>query len=195
MDEKSTFAALCRAIGSGLASNKKISVAIDGRAAAGKTTLAAALSARFNAPVIHLDDFFLRPEQRTPERYEEPGGNFDRERFLAEVAPHISSHDAFSYRRFDCKKMAPDETVRIPENDVLIVEGSYSCHVNLIYLYDVKVFVKVSKAEQRRRILARNGKEGLSVFEEKWIPLEEKYFSAQKTEQNCDFVIDNTVPL
>lgn len=195
MKSKTNYDALCRAIEAKMSEGKKVSVAIDGYAAAGKTTLAAALSERFSAPVVHMDDFFLRPGQRTPARYAEPGGNVDRERFLAEVAPNISSHASFSYRRFDCKKMALGERVEISENNVIIVEGTYSCHVNLIYLYDFKIFVKTSKDEQRRRILERNGKDGLCVFEEKWIPLEEKYFFAQKTEQKCDFVIDNTVLL
>lgn len=192
MTSKTNFDALCKAIEAKISEGKKVSVAIDGYAAAGKTTLAAVLSDRFSAPVVRMDDFFLRPEQRTPTRYAEPGGNVDRERFAAEVAPHVTSHGAFSYRRFDCKKMALGERVEIPKNDVIIVEGTYSCCVNLIYLYDIKVFMKISKDEQRRRILKRNGADGLRAFEEKWIPLEQKYFDAQKVEQKCGFVIDNT---
>ena len=67
-----------------------VSIAIDGGAASGKTTLAKVLSEKYHAPVIHMDDFFLRPEQRTPERFAEPGGNLDRERFLREVVPYIT---------------------------------------------------------------------------------------------------------
>ena len=44
-------------------------VAIDGRCGAGKSTLAAVLAERLDANLIHMDDFFLRPEQRTPEYY------------------------------------------------------------------------------------------------------------------------------
>lgn len=192
MKSLSDLDAICAAVKKRISRGEKIALAIDGCAASGKTTLAAALSARFGAPVIHMDDFFLRPEQRTPERYAEAGGNVDYERFLFEVAPHIKEHVAFSYRRFDCKKMALEERVNIPENDVIIVEGSYSCHVNLIYLYDIKVFVKVAESEQWRRIYERNGARGLYAFAKKWIPLEQKYFDMQKTEQKCDFVIDNT---
>ena len=49
-----------------------------------------------------MDDFFLRPEQRTPERYAEPGGNVDRERFLAEVLIPLRAGETVQYRRFDC---------------------------------------------------------------------------------------------
>ena len=44
-------------------------VAIEGRCASGKSTLAAQLSEHYNCPLIHMDEFFLRPEQRTPSRY------------------------------------------------------------------------------------------------------------------------------
>ena len=47
--------------------------AIDGRCGAGKTTLAAQLQRRFGWSVLHMDHFFLRPEQRTEERLRMPG--------------------------------------------------------------------------------------------------------------------------
>lgn len=40
-------------------------IAIDGRCGAGKTTLAQNLSQELSCSVIHLDHFFLRPQQRT----------------------------------------------------------------------------------------------------------------------------------
>ena len=60
-------------------------LAIDGRCASGKTTIATELAHTLNADLIHMDDFFLRPEQRTPERLAIPGENIDHERFLTEV--------------------------------------------------------------------------------------------------------------
>lgn len=63
----------------------RLLVALEGGSASGKTTLAALLEAVYGCSVFHMDDFFLRPEQRTPERYAQPGGNVDRERFWQEV--------------------------------------------------------------------------------------------------------------
>ena len=60
-------------------------VAIDGRCASGKSTLAAKLQQGLHCPVFSLDDFFLRPQQRTPQRLAQPGGNVDYERFRQEV--------------------------------------------------------------------------------------------------------------
>ena len=61
-------------------------VALDGRCAAGKTTIAAQMARQYGWGVVHLDDFFLQPIQRTPQRMAEPGGNLDRERLIAEVS-------------------------------------------------------------------------------------------------------------
>ena len=60
-------------------------IAIDGRCAAGKTTLAARLAKELGGDVIHMDDFFLPLELRTEERFREPGGNVHYERFKTEV--------------------------------------------------------------------------------------------------------------
>lgn len=62
-----------------------VKAAIEGGSASGKTTLSEILTAIYGCTVFHMDDFFLQPQQRTPERYAEAGGNIDRERFLTEV--------------------------------------------------------------------------------------------------------------
>ena len=77
--------------------NQPMLIAVDGRCASGKTTLASALERETGCNVIHMDHFFLRPEQRTKQRLEEPGGNVDYERFqedncyrrLIQLSPNI----------------------------------------------------------------------------------------------------------
>ena len=49
--------------------------AIDGRCGSGKSTLAGLAAHRLGCPLFHMDDFFLPPALRTPERYAAPGGN------------------------------------------------------------------------------------------------------------------------
>ena len=56
-------------------------VAIDGRCGSGKTTLGEYLEQVFDCNLFRMDDFFLRMEQRTPQRLKETGGNVDYERF------------------------------------------------------------------------------------------------------------------
>ena len=84
-----------------LAERDCVFVAIDGPCTSGKTTFAAMLNRRFGGNVLHMDDFFLRSEQRTPERFAEPGGNVDRERFETEVLAPLAASSAASdvYKR------------------------------------------------------------------------------------------------
>lgn len=183
------FAPLLAAIDRSLAGTEKaVAVAIDGMAASGKTTLAAALAEKYGAPVVHMDDFFLRPEQRTPERYEQPGGNIDWERFLSEVCPYLATGEGFSYFRFDCHRMCLAQRIVIPPHPLIIVEGTYSLHPKFLSFYTIKVMLTISQEWQAERIQRRNGKDGYRIFAEKWIPLENRYFSEFHAEMSADFV-------
>jgi uridine kinase len=169
-------------------------LAIDGGSASGKSTLGRVLSERFDGTLFHMDDFFLRTEQRTPERYAEPGGNVDRERFLTEVLDPVSRRETVHLRKLDHTggvfRLLDPVTV-IPKPFV-IVEGAYSMHPELAGFYDFSVFLRISPELQARRVLARNGPEGAQMFFDRWIPLEQAYFDALHPADRCDLVIDVT---
>lgn len=162
-------------------------LAIDGRCAAGKTSLAAHLAELCDCNVIHMDHFFLRPEQRTIERLQQAGGNVDYERFLLEVLTPLYEKRAFSYRPFNCHKQELGEPIFIPYKTFTIVEGSYSCHPVLKDYYDLSVFLNVDAAEQIRRIRRRNGADSVQIFQERWIPMEEHYFHSFHIQEKCDW--------
>ena len=161
-------------------------LAIDGRCASGKTTLASYLQALTDCAVIHMDHFFLRQEQRTKERYDTPGGNVDHERFLEEVIKPLEQGISFPYRPYDCSRGILGEPIWIARNNLMLVEGSYSCHPTLWDHYDLRVFLTVDEQTQADRIQHRNGAKAADMFREKWIPLEEKYFAAYEIERRCD---------
>ena len=54
------------------------------------------------------------------------------------------------------------------------------------------VFLTCEAEEQRRRLLNREGPEGLPNFLEKWIPLEEHYFEGVGLPAAGDLVLDTT---
>ncbi|MDE6412899.1 MAG: AAA family ATPase [Eubacterium sp.] len=163
-------------------------VAIDGRCASGKSTLAKELSGILNCGVVHMDDFFLQPHQRTEERLSEIGGNIDYERFADEVICPLKRNEKFRYRPFNCHTLGFKEAKEIALTDVVIIEGAYSCHPKFDDVYDLKIFLDVDKAEQLKRIEKRNGKNQLSAFINKWIPLEERYLEAFGIKEKCDMI-------
>ena len=165
-------------------------VAIDGRCASGKTTLANELFCRLECNVIHADEFFLQPFQRTKARLSEAGGNLDRERLLSQVLEPLRQKGEACYKPFICHSMSFGDEIRLTEKKITIVEGSYSCHPELIEYYDLTVFLDVDSELQKKRILERNGEEKLKDFLQMWIPLEEKYFKECHTKQKADIVID-----
>lgn len=165
----------------------KIIIAIDGRCASGKTTLASRLGMELNANIIHMDDFFLRPEQRTKERMQEPGGNVDRERFLEEVLLPIQSDSSISFRPYNCHTGGFKDKITLSPKNISIVEGSYSCHPALWNYYDLHIFMSVSKEEQIKRIRTRNAS-SLIHFQQKWIPYEEYYFTFYHIMEKCELI-------
>lgn len=171
---------------------KLVLVAIDGRCGSGKSTLAAALAERMPVNVFHMDDFYLRPEQRTEERFREPGGNVDYERFEQEVMMPLQKGTAFSYRPFDCRTFTLAEPIEVVPSVINIIEGSYSCRPTLYSFYDLRIFLTVDQEEQLRRIRKRNGEEKAQMFQKRWIPLEEQYFTQIPVKEHCDMVFDTT---
>lgn len=168
----------------------RLVVAIDGPCASGKTTLAQGLGMEFGGAVIHVDDFFLRPEQRTAARISEVGGNLDRERFLDEVISPLSRKEEFSYRPYSCRDGVFADPVPIPANGLILVEGSYSLHPAFGRYYDLALFLRITPEEQVNRLKKRSP-HMLERFLSEWIPKEEAYFRAFSIEERCDFVFSS----
>ena len=93
-------------------------VALEGGSASGKSTLGAQLAQALDATLVHMDDFFLPLELRTPERFAQPGGNVHWERVKAEVLQPLKEGKPLEYGVFDCSVMAVNRTVRETAKDV-----------------------------------------------------------------------------
>lgn len=164
-------------------------IAIEGGSASGKTTLSQMLREIYDCQVFHMDDFFLRPEQRTPERYAEIGGNVDRERFLEDVLIPLSKGETIDYQRFDCATMKLKRPIKKNPGKLNIIEGAYSMHPELVKFYDLSIFLDISSELQRERILKRNSPQMANRFFDEWIPLEKEYFFETQVKERCDMCI------
>ena len=168
----------------------EVRLAIEGGSASGKSTLGALLEDIYGATLFHMDDFFLLPEMRTADRLGEPGGNVHRERFLSEVLLPLSRGEDVAYRRFDCssgKLLAP---ITKRSARLTVTEGAYSTHPELRDFYNLTAFLDISPELQRARILKRNSPEVAEMHFSRWIPMEERYFSAFGVKETCDEVVE-----
>lgn len=181
------FAEIDRRLGSD--ENKNIIIAVDGRCASGKTTFSGSLREKYDCNVFHMDDFFLRPGQRTAERLSKPGGNVDYERFLSEILLPLYEDREVVYQRYDCFSKCLLPPLHVEKKRLNIVEGVYSLHPELFDYYDMTVFLDISEEEQRKRILKRNSLLMAEKFFTEWIPLEERYFKDLQIREKAGFVI------
>ena len=153
-------------------------VTIDGRCASGKTTLAAQLAAMLPASVVHTDDYVIPHAQKTSDRLAVPGGNCDAERLVREIVKPWKHGETVQYRKYDCTEdvLLPPET--LPCGSILILEGSY-CNLPPVREYaDVRIFLDAPWETRKARLEKREPPDSLKRFYDRWIPLEDAYFSA-----------------
>ncbi|MBE5761770.1 MAG: hypothetical protein E7334_07215 [Clostridiales bacterium] len=173
-----------------LAKKEQVNIAIEGGSASGKSTLGELLQKVYDCNLFHMDDYFLQLHQRTLERFAQPGGNVDRERFKEEVLDNLKTGEAFSYRPFDCSTMTVSDPVDVSPKRLNVIEGAYSCHPELFDAYDLAVYLNIDEKTQADRILKRNGFDMQQRFLNEWIPLEKIYFEHFDIRNKCDIVIN-----
>jgi len=153
----------------------RVIIAIDGQAASGKTTLATKIGQIYDAPIIHMDDYFLQPHQRVEQRLYEIGGNIDYERFEHEVISHLNDNVLYIHP-FNCQTMSMEGLKLIQIDKVLIIEGAYSMRTSWLKHYDIKVLVTIDSKIQQERMMRRNP-HLYQRFVNEWIPKENEYLS------------------
>ena len=167
-------------------------VALDGRCGSGKTTLAAQLAERFPQSItLHTDDFYLPPPQRVTGWERIPCANMHLERLRAEAVAPARAGRAVCYKAYSCREGAYLPPRVLGPAPLVIVEGSYSHHPLLRPYETLRVFVTCTKAEQTRRLQAREGAR-YADFAARWVPLEEEYFAQYGVEEAADFVVETT---
>ena len=140
-------------------------IAVDGGAAAGKSSLATRLAPLLaEAAVLHLDDLL-----------DGWAGQFDyRDRLHAEVLRPLASGQPGSYRRYDWLAGRFAERVSVPAPHHLIVEG-VSALWGCAPFWSVGVFLDVPRAERERRWAERDGPPQPEW--RAWLDAEDRFFA------------------
>ncbi|MDR1781998.1 MAG: (d)CMP kinase [Bacilli bacterium] len=173
-----------------LLTKDNIIIGIDGPSGAGKSSLAHFLATHFQANIISIDYFFLQDNQRTKERLNKIGYFFDIERFIKEVVNNLIKHNDFYYYIYNChsKKLIKSDLVKI--NKLTIIEGVYAFNPKIINLYDLKIYVDVSKEEQLKRLKNRSI-QLYDMFINDWLIKENMYFEKYHVKDSSDIIVKN----
>ncbi len=178
--------------------NGPLVLTLDGRAASGKSTFSQLLFQALQeanlgkGALIHADEFFLRPEQRTKARFMQPGENIDYERLQEEVLIPLCHQQEIVYRPFSCSTFSLQNPIFLGKVDWIILEGSYSLNDHLAPYAGISCFLTCEASIQSERILKRSNPKKWQDFQTRWIPLEEKYIEALHPEQRCTFYVDTS---
>ena len=155
-------------------------ICVDGPAGSGKTTLAAAVSERTGAPVVHMDDLY-------------PGWDGlpeVRGRLSALLRP-LAEGRAGSYRRYDWLEGRFAETVTVAPSELLVLEGVGSGSRVVADLATVIVWIEAPYELRMRRGIERDGE----AFEPHWLSwaeAERLHFAGEGTRERADLLVDGT---
>ena len=164
-------------------------IALDGRSAAGKTMLAAALAERLDATVIAGDDFYAGGTQVRSERpaalvsacidWREQRIVLEALRSGQDASWHAFDWDAFNGSR--CETL----TTKSP-SPFVILEGVYAARPELADLIGLAVLVRVDEGVREARLNVREG--AIGPWERQWHAAEDYYFEFVRPLKNFDIM-------
>ncbi|MFI9202832.1 uridine kinase [Streptomyces sp. NPDC053048] len=177
-------------------------VALDGRAGAGKTTLAAILAEHLGGPeratVVHGDDYLLPrplPELLAMDTVAGYAGYFDWPRLRDHVLVPASGRAPAD------RESRRATAVTIPHGKVVIVEGVLTARPELAAYYDLRVFVDTSADLCLRRLYDRGRTPEREAWITRWRAVEEYYLATTRLHTRVDLTVrdgyraDPTPPL
>ena len=191
---------------------RRLRVAIDGRTAAGKTSLGherAEGLARLGRPVLRasLDDF-KRPwseahryDRRSGEGYYRNAFDLDAMRALLLEPAGPSGDGRVALCSIDPLTQVDHSAsvTAMPADGVLLVDGVFACRPEIDRYWDVRIWVEIDAELSIRRGTARDaGIEGgadaaEALHRERYLAAEELYLEEVDPRSLVDVVVDNTV--
>ncbi|WP_424889048.1 uridine kinase family protein [Streptomyces sp. XH2] len=177
-------------------------VALDGRAGAGKTTLATILAEHLGGPqratVIHGDDYLLPrslPERLAMDTVAGYAGYFDWPRLRDHVLMPLSGRPPAD------RASRPATVGTVPRGKIVIVEGVQTARPELAAYYDLRFFVDTSADLCLRRLHDRGRTPEWEAWITRWRAVEEYYLTTTHLHTRVDLTVhdgyltDPTPPL
>ena len=177
--------------------SKPLIVALDGRSAAGKSTLAARVAPMVEAKIIDGDDFYSGgtaaewDAMTAPEKVDHCI-DWRRQRPVLEVLSRGEAAAWFSYDwAADDGRLASQSTTCEPAR-VVVLEGVYSARPELADLTDLRVLYDAPAEMRRERLVLREGEDYRVEWNARWDEAEKWYFGVVMPREAFDLVIPAT---
>lgn len=189
-----TFHELAQRIAGSLPRHRQKIIAIDGGGGAGKTTFSRCLyEAMPDSYILTIDAFYRPPSLRTPVSANNgTNHNFDWERFRLSVLEAVNNEEEVSYQRYDFGAgcLSP-EFIHVPQDKTIIVEGVWSLQSAFLPCYDYRIWLEAPASVRLQRGVLRDGENMRQVWEEEFIPIDERYRELQSPQLQADCVVDS----
>jgi uridine kinase len=189
----------------GVAAPHPLRVAIDGRSAAGKTTLADALAERLRDRTrrvvirAELDHFMKMVEDRNAYPYDSPESYYldawdyplIRERLLRPLGP--GGHRRCLANPAEVERVAPDDAI-------LLADGVFLQRPELDAHWDLRIYLDIGLDESLRRGVDRDrhwmggAAEAERRYLTTYLPGEQRYLAEVRPRDRADIVVDMTDP-
>ncbi|HEY7273773.1 MAG TPA: uridylate kinase [Actinoplanes sp.] len=182
-----------------------VRVAIDGRSAAGKTTLANALATAVRAvserTVIRaeLDGFMKMVADRDAYPYDSPESYYlDAWDYPAIRAELLIPLGAGGDRRYRTGPLDPPRTA--PDDAILLADGVFLQRPELDRFWDLRIYLDIGLEESLRRGVDRDrhwmggAAEAERRYRTKYLPGEQRYLAEVRPRERAQIVVDTTDP-
>lgn len=158
-------------------------IAIDGRAGAGKTTLAQELFLAFSldrkVTVIHLDEIYAGWDLALTDTLKNS---------LVQILESVRSGGSTKFPIYDWAQGRFNETREITPCDLIIIEGVGSAQSLVREYATVTIWLDIDPQTGLRRVLARDGSR-IHDQMNRWQIREEEHFRTEATRENADFIL------
>jgi uridine kinase len=169
-------------------------VALDGRSAAGKSTLAGQVATGIGAIVIDGDDFYsggtaTEWDAMSPAEKVAHCIDWKRQRPVLEA---LSRGEPASWNRYDWEAndgRLVEHPTTVGPSPVVILEGVYSGRPELADLHDLRVLYDAPADLRRERLIQREGEGFRDEWNARWSEAEHWYFTRVMPEKAFDLVI------